>query len=62
MSGILSKRQLARNEIALQELVKLPGNNVCADCQARNPGKNSLSILSEHELIRGNRMGKLECK
>ncbi|KAA8569459.1 hypothetical protein EYC84_001091 [Monilinia fructicola] len=44
MSGILSKRQLARNEIALQELVKLPGNNVCADCQARNPGWASWSL------------------
>ncbi|KAF7908371.1 uncharacterized protein EAF01_004126 [Botrytis porri] len=44
MSGILSKRQLARNEQALQELVKLPGNNVCADCQARNPGWASWSL------------------
>ncbi|QSZ36781.1 hypothetical protein DSL72_006664 [Monilinia vaccinii-corymbosi] len=44
MSGILSKRQLARNELALQELVKLPGNNVCADCQAKNPGWASWSL------------------
>ncbi|CAD6444552.1 0f0ec2ea-78ae-4c6e-b54b-93035a80059e [Sclerotinia trifoliorum] len=44
MSGILSKRQLARNEMALQELVKSPGNNVCADCQARNPGWASWSL------------------
>ncbi|PQE04773.1 UBA TS-N domain-containing protein [Rutstroemia sp. NJR-2017a BBW] len=44
MAGILSKRQLARNEMALQELVKLPGNNVCADCQARNPGWASWSL------------------
>jgi hypothetical protein len=40
MSGALSKRQQARNERALQDLIKtVPGNNVCADCQARNPGK-----------------------
>lgn len=39
MSGALSKRQQARNERALQDLIKsVPGNNVCADCQARNPG------------------------
>ncbi|KAM0432425.1 hypothetical protein ACHAPT_004969 [Fusarium lateritium] len=39
MSGILSKRQQARNEKALQELVhNVPGNNMCADCHARNPG------------------------
>lgn len=39
MSGALSKRQQARNERALQDLMKsVPGNNVCADCQARNPG------------------------
>ncbi|ESZ98510.1 hypothetical protein SBOR_1172 [Sclerotinia borealis F-4128] len=44
MSGMMSKRQLARNEIALQELVKSPGNNVCADCQARNPGWASWSL------------------
>jgi hypothetical protein len=39
MSASLSKRQQARNERTLQELIKnVPGNNVCADCQARNPG------------------------
>jgi len=38
MSGTLSKRQQARNEKALQDLVvSVPGNNFCADCQARNP-------------------------
>lgn len=40
MSSALSKRQQARNERTLQDLIKsVPGNNVCADCQARNPGK-----------------------
>ncbi|KAG6137788.1 hypothetical protein E4U38_000825 [Claviceps purpurea] len=38
MSGVLSKRQQARNEKALQDLVhNIPGNNQCADCHARNP-------------------------
>jgi hypothetical protein len=39
MSGpALSKRQQARNEKVLQDLVQsVPGNNFCADCQARNP-------------------------
>ena len=42
MAGIVSKRQQARNEKVLQELVqKVPGNNVCADCAARNPGNFS---------------------
>lgn len=39
MSGMMSKRQQARNEKALQDLVQnVPGNNMCADCHARNPG------------------------
>lgn len=47
MSGALSKRQQARNERALQDLIKsVPGNNVCADCQARNPGM--LRSASQH--------------
>ncbi|KAL9059292.1 MAG: hypothetical protein Q9206_001568 [Seirophora lacunosa] len=34
----MSKRTQARNERALQELVKtVPGNDRCADCAARNP-------------------------
>ncbi|KAH6674315.1 hypothetical protein B0J14DRAFT_480528 [Halenospora varia] len=45
MSGSMSKRQQARNERALQDLIKtVPGNNVCADCQARNPGWASWSL------------------
>ncbi|KXH41711.1 UBA/TS-N domain-containing protein [Colletotrichum simmondsii] len=40
MAGVLSKRQQARNEKVLHDLVQsVPGNNLCADCQARNPGK-----------------------
>jgi len=47
MSSTMSKRQHARNERALQELIKtVPGNNVCADCQARNPGM----LMSLHVL------------
>jgi hypothetical protein len=42
-----SKRQQARNERALQELIKtVPGNDRCADCQARNPG-----MLTAHLFI-----------
>ncbi|KAL6363318.1 hypothetical protein LRP88_02730 [Fusarium phalaenopsidis] len=46
MSGMLSKRQQARNEKALQELVhNVPGNNMCADCHARNPAWASWSNM-----------------
>ena len=39
MAAMLSKRQQARNEKVLQDLVQtVPGNNFCADCNARNPG------------------------
>jgi hypothetical protein len=39
MSSALSKRQQARNEKALQDLLQsVAGNNFCADCQGRNPG------------------------
>ncbi|KAL1836287.1 hypothetical protein VTJ49DRAFT_5333 [Mycothermus thermophilus] len=45
MSSALSKRQQARNEKALQDLLNnVPGNNVCADCQARNPSWASWSL------------------
>ncbi|KAJ8613223.1 hypothetical protein MRB53_037089 [Persea americana] len=40
MSAI-NKRQQARLEKALDELVRsVPGNDRCADCQARNPGSD----------------------
>ncbi|RYP00360.1 hypothetical protein DL764_006532 [Monosporascus ibericus] len=45
MSGLISKRQQARNEKVLQDLVHdVPGNNFCADCQARNPAWASWSV------------------
>ncbi|KAH6891374.1 hypothetical protein B0T10DRAFT_595559 [Thelonectria olida] len=45
MSGTLSKRQQARNEKILQELVHdVAGNNLCADCHARNPAWASWSL------------------
>ncbi|OBT92459.1 hypothetical protein VE01_09576 [Pseudogymnoascus verrucosus] len=45
MSSGLSKRQQARNERTLQNLVKsVPGNSTCADCGARNPGWASWSL------------------
>ncbi|KAF5968723.1 hypothetical protein FBULB1_10593 [Fusarium bulbicola] len=45
MSSIMSKRQQARNEKALQDLVQnTPGNNMCADCHARNPAWASWSL------------------
>ncbi|KAL7908973.1 hypothetical protein GGI35DRAFT_422723 [Trichoderma velutinum] len=45
MSGTLSKRQQARNEATLQDLVhSVPGNDQCADCHARNPSWASWSL------------------
>ncbi|KAI5467138.1 hypothetical protein BGZ63DRAFT_18300 [Mariannaea sp. PMI_226] len=45
MLGAMSKRQQARNEKVLQELVQtVPGNNLCADCHARNPAWASWSL------------------
>ena len=39
MATIMNKRQQARNERALQELLRsVPGNDKCADCSANNPG------------------------
>ncbi|OCK82875.1 ArfGap-domain-containing protein [Lepidopterella palustris CBS 459.81] len=45
MTSALNKRQQARNERILQELIKtVPGNDRCADCGARNPGWASWSL------------------
>ncbi|CAK7200877.1 Protein gts1 [Sporothrix eucalyptigena] len=45
MTSVLSKRQQARNEKALQDLVQsVSGNNACADCQARNPAWASWNL------------------
>ncbi|PSN60369.1 ArfGap-domain-containing protein [Corynespora cassiicola Philippines] len=45
MASALNKRQQARNERSLQELIKtVPGNGTCADCGARNPGWASWSL------------------
>ncbi|KAK7542521.1 GTPase activating protein for Arf [Phyllosticta citribraziliensis] len=45
MTSALNKRQQARNERALQDLIKsIPGNDRCADCGARNPGWASWSL------------------
>ncbi|KAH8633458.1 hypothetical protein IG631_12092 [Alternaria alternata] len=47
MASALNKRQQARNERTLQELIKtVPGNGTCADCGARNPGKLCRRMLS----------------
>ena len=65
MASVLNKRQQARNERALQELIKtVPGNGVCADCSARNPGEllPSLQLLVYHLLMARLRMGQLERK
>ena len=51
MTSSLSKRHQARNERALQELIKtVPGNDRCADCGARNPGElpNSVRTVEAH--------------
>ena len=44
MASVISKRSQARNERALQELLHVPGNDQCADCQTRNPGWASWSL------------------
>ncbi|KAK5943192.1 Protein gts1 [Knufia obscura] len=40
----LSKREQARNERELQDLLRQPGNSQCADCNARNPSWASWNL------------------
>ncbi|KAK5132559.1 hypothetical protein LTR08_008876 [Meristemomyces frigidus] len=45
MASAISKRQQARNERALQDLVRsVPGNDRCADCSTKNPGWASWNL------------------
>ena len=45
MTTAISKRQQARNERQLQDLIQtVPGNDRCADCGARNPGWASWNL------------------
>lgn len=68
MSGIMTKRQQARNEKILQDLLKnVPGNDRCADCGTKNPGsftsRPSISCrFYMHLLTLYRRMGQLECE
>ncbi|KAJ0307156.1 hypothetical protein COL516b_004390 [Colletotrichum fioriniae] len=57
MAGVLSKRQQARNEKVLHDLVQsVPGNNLCADCQARNPAWASWSNMKKVGNVRSNQI------
>lgn len=45
MASAISKRQQARNERTLQDLIRsVPGNDRCADCAAKNPGWASWNL------------------
>lgn len=45
MASAISKRQQARNERALQELIRtVAGNDRCADCSSKNPGWASWNL------------------
>ncbi|KAK5113873.1 hypothetical protein LTR85_010406 [Meristemomyces frigidus] len=45
MASAISKRQQARNERTLQDLLRsVPGNDRCADCSAKNPGWASWNL------------------
>lgn len=45
MASAISKRQQARNERHLQDLIRsVPGNDRCADCGAKNPGWASWNL------------------
>lgn len=54
MASLVSKRQQARNEKALQELISsVAGNDRCADCAAKNPGMSRAPTDVIRSLIRG---------
>lgn len=40
----MSKRQQARNERELHDLLSAPGNSQCADCSAKNPSWASWNL------------------
>lgn len=40
----MSKREQARNERELQDLLRQPGNSTCADCGAKNPAWASWNL------------------
>lgn len=66
MSSILNKRQQARNERALQDLIKnVAGNDRCADCGTKNPGKPETRDWAYPRRTADDvvdyRMGELEC-
>lgn len=69
MSGALSKRQQARNEKFLHELVQsVRGNNKCADCHAPNPGEHPSALYDRDPrlwltitLSLWNSLGFMEC-
>lgn len=45
MTSAITKRQQARNERQLQDLLRtVPGNDRCADCNAKNPGWASWNL------------------
>lgn len=64
MSGVISKRQQARNEKQLHELVHtVTGNNICADCYARNPGVWRAALWRSWNIFKltVSSMGLMEC-
>ncbi|WEW59724.1 Protein gts1 [Emydomyces testavorans] len=55
MASALSKRQQARHERTLQQLIKaVPGNDRCADCQARNPARREEAADNEPKSMKQN--------
>ena len=62
MASIVNKRQQARNERTLQDLIKnVPGNDRCADCFVRNPGMIFLHNNQVSHAYQCARLGQLEC-